>query len=141
MGTSELNEAQPIISFLAPTDAQTATFGQPGQGALHYPATGRKLGLAWNGAFFDDRFTASAPLLDVSDVARHFHKLMDIRIVIAFIHAEMLLHLVRIRSWHNDRHNQLVRQPLVMDIGPTDLHRQRCATLIDPRRSRMGKSP
>jgi hypothetical protein len=46
MGTSELNQSQPIFRLFAPASAQAAAFGKPSEGALHDPATGRELGFA-----------------------------------------------------------------------------------------------
>jgi hypothetical protein len=131
MSTSELNECQPIFSFRAPADAQAASFGEPAQGAFNHPAPGGVLRFTRNRADIKGWFTPAPPVFDMSHITRQFNKLMNIRIIIATIHAEMLLNNSRVRAWHNNRDTQLRGRPLIMTIRAGRIDRQGRTPLID----------
>jgi hypothetical protein len=115
----ELKESQPVIGFLAPADTNAAALGEPTKSPLNHPAPCWILGLTRYGTHLHDRLSTPPTVLDMYSIVFQFHKLMHIVIIIAFVHADMLLHLIRVGSRHDDRDNQIVSQPLIMDIGIT----------------------
>ncbi len=76
MSTSELHKSQPILALLAPTGANGAPFGQPTQGAFHYPTASRVFVLIWNG--IRRWFTTATPVGDMSLIAGQANETMNI---------------------------------------------------------------
>src|SRR5690242_19958372 len=131
MGTSELNECQPIFRFLRPAGADATTFRQPTECSLDHPATGWKLGFAGHGTVFKKGFIATSTMFDMSYIAFLCDELMNICEVVALVQTRMLLKLSRVRPRDYNGHDDLIQQPFIMDIGSSNVDRQGCATLID----------
>lgn len=125
-----MNEGQPVFGFLTPADAQTTAFGKPTEGALHDPAAGRELRFTRDGALLKDRFTTPPTMFDMSNITFLLDKLMDIRKIIAFIKTHVLFDCLRLRTWDDNRDDDFIDQPFVMDIGSSNVGGQGCATSI-----------
>ncbi len=65
------------------------------------------------------------------DVALLLNELMDILIVIATIHAEMLFTIIWMWARNDNRDNQLISGPFVMTVGARDMYRQRGTALVN----------
>src|SRR5262245_54876438 len=131
MGTSELNERQPVGRFLGPAGANATTLGQPTQSALHHPSAGRELGFARDGTVLDNRFITPTEMVDMSNIAFLLYKLVNIRKVIAFVKTHVLLNANWVRSRGNNGNDHLVNQPFIMGVGSRHIHRQRRTALVD----------
>lgn len=122
MSASELYQGAPILDFLAPTDAKATALDQPAEGALDDPAAGREADFTGDGAFFDQWLTAFTLVFDVNDIASLLHKMMNIWKIIGSVCTQMLF-VGRARD--NNRDNQIVSRPLIMDVCPRNEHGQR----------------
>jgi len=131
VSASKLNECQPIFDFLAPTDAQATPFSQPAESAFNHPPASRKLGFARYGTSLNWWFTSAATVFDMGNVAFLLNKLMDIIIIIAAVHADMLFNRDWVRTRDDNRDNQVVRRPFVMAIRTGNENGQRCPSFID----------
>lgn len=130
VSASELNKRQPVLDFLAPTNAQTAPLDQPAQRAFDDPPARWELRFAGDGTGFKRRFAPAATMFDMSDVAFLLDKLMHILIVISTVHAKVLFKLGRIRAAHHNRDNQVVGAPFIMAVRTGNEHCQWCAALV-----------
>lgn len=70
-------------------------------------------------------------MLDVGDVLFLNDDLMNIRVIIASVSTEMLLHDLRVRPRDNKRDQQIVSQPFVMGVGAAHTQGQRRTALVD----------
>jgi hypothetical protein len=131
VSTGKLDEAKPIVSLLTPANPEATTFGEPTESALHNPTTGGELGFARDGASFNHGFTALTPVLDMDDVVFSFDKLMNVGVIVAFVHANMLFNLTPIRSRNDHGNDQFIRQPFVMDIRSGNVNGQRRSPLVN----------
>src|SRR5215467_5453912 len=131
MGTSKLNESQPIFRFLRPARAQTTTFGQPTEGSLHHPTTSGELRFARDGTLLDNGFIATTSVFDMSHIAFLLNKLMDIRKVITFIKTHVLFNAGWVRPRRNNGNDNFINQPFIMLISPCHIDRQRRTAFID----------
>ena len=131
MGTSKVNEREPVLNFLAPAGAETASFREPGESSLNDPAPGRITQFTWNGTCISGRLIASSSVLDMRLVLRLFNHLVDILIIVALVGGQMLLDLLRVRTLDDNREEKIVRRPFVMFIGSGHMNRQRRPHLID----------
>jgi hypothetical protein len=127
MSTSKLNEGQPVINFLGPADAKTATLDKPAESALNNPTAGGEASLARNGTVFNERFTPSALMFDVGDITLLLNKIMNIGKIVACVSTQMLL---GVGSRYNNRDNQVIGGPLIMDVRTGYKHGQWCAAAI-----------
>jgi hypothetical protein len=127
MSASELDKGKPIVGFLAPTNAKAATFSEPSESALDHPSSSGKAGLAGDGTSFNERFISFAPMLDVSDITFLLDKVMNIGKVIASVSTQMLL---GVGTRHDNRDNQVICRPLVVDVGASDKDCQRRTTSV-----------
>jgi len=91
MSTSELDECEPVLGFLAPACANAAPFDQPTEGSFDGPPSSRVTGLSRNGVGIG-WFAPFASSLDVWDAMCIFHNLADIIKVVAFVCTKMLLY-------------------------------------------------
>jgi hypothetical protein len=127
MSASELDKGKPIVGFLTPTNPKAATFSEPTESALNHPSSSGKASLAGDGTIFNEGFISFAPMLDVSDITFLLYKVMNIGKVIASVSAQMLL---GVGTRHDNRDNQIIRRPLVMDVGTRYKDCQRRATSV-----------
>lgn len=126
-----MNKCQPVFNFLTPPYSQATPFSEPAQRAFDHPTSGRVLSFTRGKTVLKKWLTAATTMFDVGNIALQLNKLMDISIIIATIHAEMLLKSSRVRTWHDNRDNQVVGRPLVMTVRASHIHRQRGAALVD----------
>jgi hypothetical protein len=131
VSASKLNQGQPILDFLTPTHAQTAAFSQPTESPLNDPAACGELGFARHGTILNRWFTSAATVFDMGNIAFLFNKLMDIIIIIAPVHADMLFTVCGVRTRDHYRDNQVIRRPFIMRIGARDVNGQRRTAFID----------
>jgi hypothetical protein len=123
-----LDQSQPVVDFLAPADTQAASLGKPSEGTFNNPSASRKARFTWDRAVFKQGFASFALVFDMSDIALLLHKAMDIIEVIASVSTQMLF---GIRARDNNRDNQVICRPFVMDVCTSDKYCQRCAASVD----------
>jgi hypothetical protein len=126
MSTSELNKGQPILSFLAPTGANAAPFGQPTESPFNDPtAWGMLLVL---GNRFRQWFTPPTTVGNMFFIIGIFDNLMNIVEIVGFVQTQMLL---AIGASDDNRENQVINRPFVMLISPGDMNRQWSAAFVN----------
>jgi len=128
IGTSQFEESHPVFWLLTPTNFDAAPLGQPTQCSLHDPTFGRETGFTRDRAFLDFRFIAPPAMFYMLLVALRLHKLVDIRVIIAFVQAHILF---AVRTLNHDVDHQVIHRPFVMLVGSRDMHRQRSAAFVD----------
>ena len=100
--------------MLVVANQQRSALRQPGQGSLYDPATG--FAPAWPAlppAVFTDR-------PDVGYIAMPLGYLVSGGIIVSFVETEVLLKLLRVWAFDNDRLNRRLEQFLIDDIGSGD---------------------
>jgi len=117
---------QVILRLLLPADEQPAPPRQPGEGALHYPATRRVRFLALL------VFLLFADTADMSQVAALRQDCLAWLVVIAFVQAQVLRFLFR-RLWafHDDGIERGRQQQVVVHVRARDADRKWAASLLD----------
>jgi hypothetical protein len=128
MGTSELNQSQPVIGFLAPAGANRATLQQPRERSLDHPASCRKGRFSWYITFWCWFLATSPSVFDMRNVALVKHKLMHVCVIIAGVSAQMLL---RARTVYHYCQHHTTDYTLVVRIGSSDMNCHWRATLVD----------
>ena len=126
MRTSELNKGQPILTFLAPSGANTASLGQPTKCSFHNPTTCRMLLALWNR--FGQWFASSALVSNMFLITSLRNKKMHIIEIVPFIQTEMLFF-----SWTGDDNgkDKVVDRPFIVLIRARNMNGQRRATFIN----------
>ncbi len=126
MRTSKLHKGQPILAFLAPSSANTASFGQPTKRPFHDPTP------CWMFLFFRNWFwqwfAATPAVSDVFLIISFGNKNMDIVKIIPFVQTKMLFFR---RARDHNGEDQVINRPFVMLVSTGKMHRQRCASLIN----------
>ena len=84
VSAGKVNKSQPVFGFLAPTNVQTAAFGQPAKGAFHDPAMGRILRFTRSRNLLNDGISPTTTVLDVNDIALPFDKRIPIQFTIRY---------------------------------------------------------
>ncbi len=126
MSTSKLHKGQPILTFLAPTCANTASFRQPTECPFHHPTACRMLSVIWNG--FRQWFAASPLVGNMFLIVSLGDEKMDIIEIIPSIQTEMLFFR---RASDHDGKDKVVDRPFIMLIGAGNMHRQRRAPFVN----------
>jgi hypothetical protein len=126
MSARELNKGEPILRLFAPAGADTATFCQPAEGALHDPTTGRLFMVIWYWLW--QRFTSAPTVANMVLVVGLRHQLVDVSCIICFVQAQVLF-----AGWSgdNNREDEVVHRPFIVLIGTADVDRQWCSSFID----------
>ena len=93
MGASELNKSQPVFRLFAPAGTQAAAFGKSAECALDDPTARWKLSFTGHRTFLNFGFAATPTVFDVGNIALELDKLMNIRVIVAFIQSGAGLHL------------------------------------------------
>ena len=126
MSTRELNKGEPILRLFAPAGADTATFCQPAERALHDPTTGRVFMVIWY--WLGQRFASAPAVADVALVVGLRHQLVDVSRIICFVQAQVLF---ACWSGDNNREDEVVHRPFIVLISTTDVDRQWCPSFVD----------
>jgi hypothetical protein len=126
MRTSELHKGQPILAFLAPSGANTASFGQPSKRPFHDPTPCRVLLLFRN--WFRQWLAASSSVGNMFLIIGLGDETMDIVEIITFVQTKMLF-FRRARD-HNGK-DKVIDRPFVMLVGAGKMNRQRGAALVN----------
>lgn len=126
-----MDKGEPVLRFLGSTSTQGAAFSQPSEGALNNPTAGRELGFTRNRAAFKQGFVATTTMFDMGHIAFLLDKVVDISKIIAFVQAQVLCDALRVRARHDNRKDDLIDQPLVMNVRAGNIGRQRRTTAID----------
>ena len=126
MSTSKLYKGQPILTFLAPTSANTASFCQPTQSSFDDPTTRWILLVIWN--WFGQWLVASSPMSNMFVVISLCNKKVYIIEIIAFVQTEVLF--LRWTVNHNGN-DESIDRPFIMLISTRNMNRQRCAALVN----------
>jgi hypothetical protein len=126
MSARELNKGEPILRLFAPAGADTATFCQPAERALHDPTTGRMFMVIWYWLW--QRFASAPTVADVALVVGLRHQLVDVSGIICFVQAQVLF-----ACWSGDdnREDEVVHRPFIVLIGTANVDRQGCPSLVD----------
>jgi hypothetical protein len=130
MSTCKLKESQPILNFLAPTNANATSFIEPGKRSFNNPTSSRQSQFTGDGAFLCDGFISFAVMLDMRRVLFPLHKRMHISEIIALVCTQVLFNLLWIRTINNDLDDEIVSRPFVMLIRSGNMQREGCAKLI-----------
>ena len=131
MGTSELDQGQPVLVFFVPAHPNSAPLSQPTDSSLDHPATGgMTLFLRYVWLFFQGLVPA-AMMVDMGDIVSFCNSLIHIIIVIALVGTEMLFDFLRVWALKGQVFNQVISRPLVMLIGSSHLQSQWGTLLID----------
>lgn len=126
MRTSELYKSQPVLCFLAPAGPDTAPLRQPAKGPFNHPAACWVLLIFWYR--FRHRFVATTSVTNVLLIVGSVDQLMNVREIVPFVQAEMLL---ATGAPDHNREDEVIDRPLVMLIGAGDVQGQRSATLVN----------
>jgi hypothetical protein len=126
MSARELNKGEPILRLFAPAGADTATFCQPAERALHDPTTGRVFMVIWYWLW--QRFASAPTVADVALVVGLRHQLVDVSRIICFVQAQVLF---ACWSGDNNREDEVVHRPFIVLIGTGDVDRQWRPSFVD----------
>jgi hypothetical protein len=126
MSARELNKGEPILWLFAPAGADTATFCQPAERALHNPTTGRVFFVIWYWLW--QRFASAPTVTDMALVIGLRHQLVDVSRIICFVQAQVLF---ACWSGDNNREDEVVDRPFIVLIGTGDVDRQWCPSFVD----------
>ena len=126
MRKSKLHKGQPILAFLAPSGANTASLSQPTKRPFHDPSSCRMLLVFRN--WFWQGFAATSSVGNVFLIIDFGNKTMNIVEIISFIQTKMLFFR---RTWNHNGENQIINRPLIVLVSTGKMHRQWRASLIN----------
>ena len=126
MSTSELHKDQPILTFFAPSGANTTPFCQPTKRPFHDPTSRWVLVRFRN--WSRQRFATTPSVRNVFLIIGFGYETMDIIEIIPFVQTEMLF--FRRSSDHNGK-DEVIDRPFILLISTSKMDCQRRATLVN----------